>query len=67
MLTKSVLGIKETPIMEIANFGRSYSKDTGKKIFAAWFGEGNQSTNKIICNETIRSLCDVARIALEIA
>ncbi len=58
MLTKSVLGIKETPIMEIANFGRSYSKDTGNKIFAAWFGEGNQSTNEIISDETIKSLRD---------
>ena len=58
MLTKSVLDINETPIMEIANFGRSYSRDTGKKIYAAWFGEGNQSTNEIIFNETIKSLRD---------
>ena len=29
MLSKSVIGIKETPIMEIANFGRAYSKEIG--------------------------------------
>ncbi len=56
MLTKSVIGIKETPIMEIANFGRSYSKKTGKEVYAAWFGEGNKPTKKIIFNETIKSL-----------
>ena len=56
MLSKSVIGIKETPIMEIANFGRAYSKETGKEVFAAWFGEGNKPTKKIIFNETIKSL-----------
>ena len=56
MLTKSVIGIKETPIMEIANFGRSYAKKTGKEVYAAWFGEGNKPTKKIIFNETIKSL-----------
>ena len=34
MLSKSVIGIKETPIMEIANFGRAYSKETGKDVSA---------------------------------
>ncbi len=56
MLSKSVLGIKETPIMEIANYGRQYSKDTGKEVYAAWFGEGNKPTEKIIYEETIKSL-----------
>ncbi len=56
MLTKSVLGIKETPIMEIANYGRSYSKNTGKEVLAAWFGEGNKPTKKLIFKETIKSL-----------
>ncbi len=56
MLAKSVLEIKETPIMEIANFGRAYSNRTGKKIFAAWFGEGNQPTKEIIYREAINSL-----------
>ena len=56
MLSKSVMGIKETPIMEIANFGRAYSKETGKEVLAAWFGEGNKPTKNIIYNETIKSL-----------
>ena len=56
MLSKSVIGIKETPIMEIANFGRAYSKETGKEVLAAWFGEGNKPTKNIIYNETIKSL-----------
>ena len=56
MLTKSVLKIKETPIMEIANYGRAYTKRTGKEILAAWFGEGNQPTKTIIYDKTIQSL-----------
>ena len=56
MLNKNVLKIKETPIMEIANYGRAYSKKTGKEILAAWFGEGNQPTRNIIYDETIKSL-----------
>ena len=56
MLTKSVLNIKETPIMEIANYGRAYTKRTGEEILAAWFGEGNQPTKKIIYEKTIQSL-----------
>ena len=56
MLTKSVMGIKETPIMEVANFGREFAKKTGKEVFPAWFGEGNKPTKEIIFKETIKSL-----------
>ena len=56
MLTKSVMGIKETPIMEVANFGREFAKKTGKQVFPAWFGEGNKATKEIIFKETIKSL-----------
>ena len=48
MLTKSVLNIKEIPIMEIANYGRAYTKRTGEEILAAWFGEGNQPTKNYL-------------------
>ncbi len=55
-INKNIQKIKETPIMEIANFGRKFSKDTGKVVYPAWFGEGNIPTNKVIYNETIKSL-----------
>ena len=51
MLTNSVLGIKETPIMEVANFGREFAKKTGKEVLPAWFGEGNKPTKEIIFKE----------------
>ncbi len=56
MLNRSLNKLEETPIMQIANYGRSYTKNTGKKILPAWFGEGNQPTKKIIYNNTIDSL-----------
>ena len=52
-INKNILQIKETPIMEIANYGRNFTKETGKVVYPAWFGEGNISTNKIIYNKTI--------------
>ncbi len=55
-INKKILQIKETPIMEIANYGRNFTKETGKIVYPAWFGEGNISTDKIIYNETINAL-----------
>ena len=55
-INKNILQIKETPIMEIANYGRNFTKETGKVVYPAWFGEGNISTDKLIYNETINAL-----------
>ena len=55
-INKNILQIKETPIMEIANYGRNFTKETGKIVYPAWFGEGNISTDKLIYNETINAL-----------
>ena len=55
-LNKEIILFKETAIMEIANFGRQYEFDTGKKIYPAWFGEGDTPTSKVINKETIHSL-----------
>ena len=55
-INKNILQIKETPIMEIANYGRNFTKETGKAVYPAWFGEGNISTDKLIYNETINAL-----------
>ena len=56
LINKNILHIKETPIMEIANYGRNFTKKTGKTVYPAWFGEGNVPTDKIIYNETIHAL-----------
>ena len=42
--------------MEIANYGRNFTKETGKVVYPAWFGEGNISTDQLIYNETINAL-----------
>ena len=55
-INKNILQIKETPIMEIANYGRNFTKETGKVVYPAWCGEGNISTDKLIYNETIKAL-----------
>ena len=55
-LNKEILSFKETEIMEVANFGRNYQLQTGKKVYPAWFGEGDTPTDPIIYNETINSL-----------
>ena len=55
-LNKEILSFKETAIMEIANFGRNHEHTTGQKIYPAWFGEGDTSTSKLICNKTVEAL-----------
>jgi len=55
-LNSEILSFKETAIMEIANFGRSYEKETGKKVLPAWFGEGDSPTSSLIYNETIEAI-----------
>ena len=55
-INQNILNIKETPIMEIANYGRKFTRDTGKIVYPAWFGEGNMSTSKIICDKTIEAI-----------
>ena len=55
-LNKEIISFKETAIMEIANFGRNHEHVTGQKIYPAWFGEGDTTTNAIICNKSIEAL-----------
>ena len=55
-LNKEIIDFKETEIMEVANFGRNHELKTGKKVYSAWFGEGDTPTDQIIYNETIDSL-----------
>ncbi|MDB9916025.1 aminotransferase class I/II-fold pyridoxal phosphate-dependent enzyme, partial [Alphaproteobacteria bacterium] len=55
-LNKEIIEFKETEIMEVANFGRNHELKTGKKVYSAWFGEGDTPTDQIIYNETIDSL-----------
>ena len=55
-INKNILQIKETPIMEIANYGRNFTKETGKEVYPVWFGEGNIPTDQIIYNNTINAL-----------
>jgi len=55
-LNSEILSFKETAIMEIANFGRNYEKETGKKVLPAWFGEGDSPTSSLIYNETIEAI-----------
>jgi len=55
-LNSEILSFKETAIMEIANFGRNYGKETGKKVLPAWFGEGDSPTSSLIYNETIEAI-----------
>jgi hypothetical protein len=47
-LNPEIISFKETAIMEIANFGRNYQKETGKHVFPAWFGEGDTETSNVI-------------------
>ena len=47
-INKEIISLKETEIMEVANFGRKHAFETGEKVYSAWFGEGDTSTNKII-------------------
>ena len=55
-LNPEILSFKETAIMEVANFGRNFQKETGKHVYPAWFGEGDTETSKLIYNKTIESL-----------
>ena len=55
-LNSEILSFKETAIMEVANFGRKYQKETGKYVYPAWFGEGDTETSKLIYEKTIQSL-----------
>jgi aspartate/methionine/tyrosine aminotransferase len=55
-LNPEIISFKETAIMEIANFGRNYQKETGKHVFPAWFGEGDTETSNVIYGKTIESL-----------
>ena len=55
-LNPEILSFKETAIMEVANFGRKYQKETGKYVYPAWFGEGDTETSKLIYDKTIESL-----------
>jgi len=55
-LNSEILSFKETAIKEIANFGRNYEKETGKKVLPAWFGEGDSPTSSLIYNETIEAI-----------
>ena len=55
-LNPEILSFKETAIMEVANFGRKYQKESGKYVYPAWFGEGDTETSKLIYDKTIESL-----------
>lgn len=55
-LNPEILSFKETAIMEVANFGRNFQKETGKHVYPAWFGEGDTETSKLIYDKTIESL-----------
>jgi len=55
-LNPEILSFKETAIMEVANFGRNFQKETGKYVYPAWFGEGDTETSKLIYDKTIASL-----------
>lgn len=55
-LNPEILSFKETAIMEVANFGRNFQKETGKHVYPAWFGEGDTKTSKLIYDKTIESL-----------
>ena len=55
-LNKEIISFKETAIMEIANFGRNHEQITGHKVYPAWFGEGDASTNQVICDKSIDAL-----------
>ena len=55
-LNPEILSFKETAIMEVANFGRNFQKETGKYVYPAWFGEGDTKTSKLIYDKTIESL-----------
>ena len=55
-LNPEILSFKETAIMEVANFGRKYQKETGKYVYPAWFGEGDTETSNLIYEKTIESL-----------
>ena len=55
-INKEIISLKETEIMEVANFGRKHAFETGEKVYSAWFGEGDTSTNKIIYDKAIDSL-----------
>ena len=55
-LNSEILSFKETAIMEVANFGRKYQKETGKYVYPAWFGEGDTETSNLIYEKTIESL-----------
>jgi aspartate/methionine/tyrosine aminotransferase len=55
-LNEEIISFKETAIMEIANFGRQYTKDTGKHVYPAWFGEGDTPTSKLIYDKSINAL-----------
>lgn len=55
-LNPEILSFKETAIMEVANFGRNFQKETGKYVYPAWFGEGDTETSKLIYDKTIESL-----------
>ena len=57
-LNEEIISFKETAIMEIANFGRKYTEDTGKHVYPAWFGEGDTPTNKLIYQKSINALND---------
>ena len=55
-LNPEILSFKETAIMEVANFGRNFQKETGKYVYPAWFGEGDTETSNLIYDKTIASL-----------
>ena len=55
-LNPEILSFKETAIMEVANFGRNFQKETGNYVYPAWFGEGDTETSKLIYDKTIESL-----------
>ncbi len=55
-LNPEILSFKETAIMEVANFGRNFQKETAKHVYPAWFGEGDTETSKLIYDKTIESL-----------
>ena len=55
-LNPEILSFKETAIMEVANFGRKYQKETGKYVYPAWFGEGDTETSNLIYEKAIESL-----------
>ena len=55
-LNKEIIAFKETPIMEIANFGRDFSLKSGNKVYSAWFGEGDKPTDSLICDQVTKAL-----------